>query len=411
MSSHLIDSHGRLQLPAPLARGFAGRRLQPVSATDRHLLLGIDDGQGAPALAGSLGDVSMADLLSFLNMFRKTGVLTIRLAGGDKNLYFHNGEIVFATSTFPEEDLGEVLCNFGKISRELLVKARQFGAAGRSVSLGRQLVERGTISAKDLWLATRQQVELIVYQLFNVQEGAFAFSARPLAEEEIVRLSMNTQNLIMEGVQRVDEQELFLRRIGSLDLRIVPEDVVPVELSGAEQELVAIVAAQQCDVRALLRLSGLGEFATLQMVYQLLEKRAIHLEEVPEVAMSGELGEMLTVCNAALMAIHRRVAAVNPGFVEEVRLFLRDLPQPFSYVLRDVRLRQDGSVDGGRILANLAGLEGADKLKLLADALNELIFMGCMAARRDLREGEAAELVARVQEVSGRIKNLVGRIG
>ena len=135
----------------------------------------------------------------------------------------------------------------------------------------------------------------------------------------------------------------------------------------------------------------------------------IRLEEPVTEEVAGDLGEMLAICNAALVALYRRVSAVSPGFGEELQLFLRDLPQPFSYVFREVCLRQDGSVDGSRILANLAGLEEGDKLKLLADALNELIFMACMAARRDLKDAEAAALVRRVQDVSGRIKNLVGR--
>jgi Domain of unknown function (DUF4388) len=409
MTKYSIDNHGRLQLPAVVARKLAGRPLQPVSVGDRHLLLGVHDGKGELALAGALGDISVADLLSFLNMFRKTGVLRFHLVGGSKELYFHNGEVVFATSTFPEEELGEVLCDHGQLDREVLQKIRQSPAAAKG-ALGRLLVEKGAVSAKDLWLATRQQVEGIVFHLFHAHAGSFAFVPRPLTEDEVLRLSMGTQNLIMEGLQRVDERDLFLRRIGSLDLRVVPENPAPAELGPAERRLFETVAAQPYDVRGLVRSSGLGEFATLRLVYQLLEKRAIRLEDAPATEVTGALGEMLAICNAALVALYRRLAPVTSGLHEELRLFLRDLPQPFSFVLRDVGLRQDGSVDGGRILANLAGLDEGDQLRLLADALNELIFHGCMAARRDLREADAAELVRRVQEVGGRIKNLVGRM-
>jgi len=409
MNKYAIDSHGRLQLAGPLVRGFAGRPLASVSFSDRHLLLGVNDGRGELVLAGALGELTVADLLSFLNMFRRTGILRFRLAGGSKDLYFHNGEIVFATSTFPDEEIGAVLCDLGKLSREVLDKSRQFAAVGRG-GLGPMLVDKGAVSAKDLWLATRQQVETIVYHLFSAPEGSFAFFAGPLAEDEILRLSMSTQNLIMEGLRRVDERELFLRRIGSLDLQVLPAAADPSALSPAEQRLLELAAAQPGEVRDLVRRSGLGEFAALRLVYQLLEQGAIRLEETPPAELTGELGEMLTICNAALVALQRRVAPVNPGFLDELRLFLRDLPQPFSFVLRDVALRQDGSLDGSRILANLEGLEAGDRLRLLADALNELIYMGCMAARRDLREDDALELARRVQEVGGRIKNLVGRM-
>ncbi len=311
MTKYSIDNHGRLQLPAAVARKLAGRPLQPVSVGDRHLLLGVHDGKGELALAGALGDISVADLLSFLNMFRKTGVLRFHLVGGSKELYFHNGEVVFATSTFPEEELGEVLCDHGQLDREVLQKIRQSPAAAKG-ALGRLLVEKGAVSAKDLWLATRQQVEGIVFHLFHAHAGSFAFVPRPLTEDEVLRLSMGTQNLIMEGLQRVDERDLFLRRIGSLDLRVVPENPAPAELGPAERRLFEMVAAQPYDVRGLVRSSGLGEFATLRLVYQLLEKRAIRLEDAPATEVTGALGEMLAICNAALVALYRRSGAGQP---------------------------------------------------------------------------------------------------
>ncbi|MEJ2200223.1 MAG: hypothetical protein P8X63_04305 [Desulfuromonadaceae bacterium] len=70
-------------------------------------------------------------------------------------------------------------------------------------------------------------------------------------------------------------------------------------------------------------------------------------------------------------------------------------------------MRADGSVDGGRLLSNLAGLEEGDKQRLLAEALTELIYMECSIARRDLPAGESRELLQRVQDVTRRVKSLL----
>jgi hypothetical protein len=78
---------------------------------------------------------------------------------------------------------------------------------------------------------------------------------------------------------------------------------------------------------------------------------------------------------------------------------MRDLPQPFSYVFRQTTLKDDGSVDGGRVLANLSGLEEGDKLRLLSDSLSELIYMECIAARRELGATDSADLIKRVQDL------------
>ena len=406
MGNLTIDSGGRLSVPQPAARDIGSKPLDLVSSSPQHLLLRAAGGEGEVILAGTLGELSVPDLLSFFNMFRKTGILRFGLSGGAKDLYFQQGEIVFAASTFPEEDLGEILCEVGKIDPARLQKVRQ--AAASRATLGKLLVDKGLVTPKDLWFATRYQVETIVYHLFTFHQGQFSFLAKPLEKEEIVRLSMSTQNLIMEGLQRVDERALFMRTVGSLDAVPVATGAAA-ELDAAEERLVAMVRDGKLMVREVLRRSGLGEFAGLKLLHQLVGKRVVRMEDAPVVRLEGVIGEILTIFNGALVVIYRRVAEKNPHFDQEIRRFLRDLPQPFSYVFRDVHLLDDGSLDGGRILANLSGLEERDQKRLLADGLSEVVYMECVAARRDLGEAAGAELIQRVQEISRRIKTLIGR--
>jgi hypothetical protein len=340
-------------------------------------------------------------------MFRKTGILRFTLEGGGKDLYFQQGEVVSATSSFAEEDLGEIVYGLGKVDRNTLQKARQFVSPRNS--LGKVLVEKGFVSSKDLWQAIRGQVETIVYHLFSFHQGGYAFIVKALEDEEIVRLSMSTQNLIMEGLRRVDERALFMRRIGSLDAVPVLARQEAEGLTGTQKRLMQLVEAEVGDVREVLRRSGVGEFDALRLLYQLVEKGVLRIEEAPPLAVDGELGEILTIYNGALTALYRAIAAKTPDFDQEIRLFLRDLPQPFSYVFRDASIEEDGSISGGKILANLAGLEEGDKKKLLADALSELIYMECIVARQELGAAASAELIRRVQKISSRVKDLVGR--
>ncbi len=407
MDRLVIDSSGRLKVPGTAAREIGGSSLELVSASSRHLFYAVPGRGGEVLLAGVLGDLTVADLLSFCNMFRKTGVLSFELSGGRKDLYFNQGEIVFASSTFPEEDLGEILFELGKVDRESLERVRQF-ASGRS-SVGRILVEKQAVTAKDLWLAARTQVESVVYHLFGFHRGSFSFQLRSLEPEEVVRLSMSTQNLIMEGLRRIDERELFLRRIPSLEARPLPTGKDGAGLSGGEKKMMDIILAGQRDVRQALRECGAGEFDGLRLLYQLVEKGLVRIEEASAEPVDGPLGEMLSVGNGALSLLSRQVEEANPAFPQEVRRFLRNLPQPYSFLFRDVGLREDGTLDGGRILSNLEGLEEGDKERLLAEGLNELIYMECLAARRELGAAGSKELVQRAQEVGGRLVQRTGR--
>jgi hypothetical protein len=200
-----------------------------------------------------------------------------------------------------------------------------------------------------------------------------------------------------------------MTKIKSLDSVPMATGKVPNDLDSTSQKMLALVQAGVSDARELLRRSGAGDFDALRLLSQLVERGAVSMEEAPRVAVEGDLGEIVTIFNGVLTAMCRVVSAKNPQFRDEVSRFLRDLPQPFSYVFRQASLREDGSVDGGRVLANLAGLEEGDKMRLLTDALSELVYMECIAARRELGAADSAELIKRVQEVSQRVQTLIGR--
>jgi hypothetical protein len=340
-------------------------------------------------------------------MFRKSGLLYFSLTGGDKGLYFQNGEIVHAVTTFAEEEIGEILYGLGKFDRDVLRWAKQHAANG--AFLGDILVEQGVISSQDLWMATRNQVETIVYNIFSFHQGQFLFLEEPANQERVVRLSMNTQNLIMEGLRRIDERAVYMQKIKSLDAVPTATGMTPNDLDSTSQKMLSRVQAGVADVNELLRRSGAGEFDGLRLLSQLVDRGVVIIEEAPTVAVEGNFREVITIFNGVLVAIYKVVSRKTPHFLLELNRFLLDLPQPFSYVFRQVTISEDGSVDGGRILMNLAGLEEGDKLRLLTDALSELVYMECIAARRELGAADSSDLIKRVQDVSQRVQALVGR--
>lgn len=399
-----LDGNNRFTLPHRVAKELGVSQLGLDSWSDRHLLLTVPAADGKPILAGTLGELTVGDLLSFFNMFRKTGVLCFNFPGGKKEIFFQLGEIVFATSTFSEDDLGEILYSLGHVGRETLENARNF-SKGKAF-LGKLLVDRGTISAKDLWQVTRYQVENILYSLFQSSLGGFCFFCRALPEDEIVRLSMSTQNLIMEGLRRVDERALFMRTLKSLDAAtcFVAEKA---PLGEAEKRLLTIIREEGGQVRQVVRKCGSGEFEGLQLLYQLVQKGAVEVEQPLPKKPQGELADLMTVFNEALALLFRRIVAVNPRFHDEVTLFLHGIPQPYSYVFRGAEFFEDGTLNGGVILANLEGLEEGNKAKLLADACAELICMESSAALRDLGAVESSELAERVQQTTQLAKRMI----
>jgi len=403
----ILDGSGRLKVPGYAVRQIGSQPLELTSYSPRHLLLTVPGEDEVVVLSGAIGQITVADLLSFCNMFRKSGVLSVITDSGRRDLFFQNGEVVFAASTCDRETLEDILLELGKIDSKTLEQARELSNGKRPV--GKVLVERKAVTAKDLWLATRHQVEAIVYGLIAVTRGNFHFSPELPERDGIVKLSMSTQNLIMEGLRRVDERELFLRRVPSFEAHAFPTGRGADELTGGEKQMMDLILDGKRVVRELIRSSGVGEFDGLRLLYQLCEKGMIQVEETPDVEIDGALGEILAIGNRTLAVLFKAISAAQPDFLQEVTRFLRNLPQPYSYLFGDTEVRSNGTLDGGRILANLEGLEEGDKEKLLAEGLRELIYMECQTARRELGSEGAAELVKAGQDVSEKLLASAGR--
>ena len=404
-----LDGAGRIALPAAIANGLNSRELTLTSRSQRHLLLTTEGGGvGQIALAGAIGELQVVEVLSIINMFRKSGLLHFNLEGGSKDLHFAEGELVSATSTFPEEELGEFLLIAGKIDRDTLIKARQ--AAGNDPqALRAQLLQGGRITEQDLQDANSAQIEAIVYHLIPCQQGDFIFVQRRSATAA-TPLALRTQNLIMEGLRRSDEQQLFMRTLRSHDTMPVATGSSVAELPAAEERLLALASSGRLTVRELIARSGLGEFRTLSLLHRLTGQQLLTipaLETPPEIP--AELAEILKIANGVLAALYQKINEKNHDFGREMRRFLRDLPQPFATVLRHVAITSNGTIDGSRITANLANYPVDEQRALLAETLSELVFMACMAARRDLDDSDSLRLVQQAQEIAIRINQIKER--
>ena len=141
----------------------------------------------------------------------------------------------------------------------------------------------------------------------------------------------------------------------------------------------------------------------------MLFRSVLRMEEAPGTAIEGDLGQILSVYNSLFQMIFIKMKDIRPTFVHDISAALKDLQPPFSFVLRDVELRPDGTLDGHSLVANLAGLDREDKKKLLVDSLSEVAYLETMMLRRELPAEQARPLIARVQENTARARVLAGR--
>src|SRR5512145_2327044 len=114
---------------------------------------------------GSLAERDFAELIHDLHRQRWTGVLTLTHMGIGKSVTVQEGRLVFASSSSPDDRLGELLLRRGRLT------LRQFVDAGKAVApgkrLGTVLVEQGVLPPKDLVKSVVEHTQEIIYGLFQ----------------------------------------------------------------------------------------------------------------------------------------------------------------------------------------------------------------------------------------------------
>jgi hypothetical protein len=162
---------------------------------------------------GSLADHDVPDLVQYVHERGWTGVLTLTSMGVGKRVHVHDGQLVFASSTHPDERLGELLLRRGKIT------LREFTEAAADIKPGKRLgailVERGLLSPKGLIKAVMDQTQEIIYGAFLWTEGRYRLE-KDVAASEAITLKISTPEMILEGIRRIESWGRIDRGVGGL---------------------------------------------------------------------------------------------------------------------------------------------------------------------------------------------------
>jgi hypothetical protein len=411
-----IDPHGRVAPQTEETRRVLADRAGQFSLlpSTYDLLIAArtpSTGGAAPGprclLAGDLSGFPIPDLIGLVHQSRVSGMLTVRSGRISRFVTFKDGEVRSASSEAPGERIGEVALRLGHINRDQLEEALAFDRP-----LGKALVERGLLSANDLWKCFHEQVTTIFHAILMSPDGVFWLTDSVDPERPGIPLSMSTQSLLMDGIRRIDEMSLFRDKIpGSLAYLRRRTPARPVTLQAAEQQLLDLVDGRR-NVSDVARESHLSEFDTTKILYHLAE--AGYVETAQEAAPEECQGdERLATIAGGMNAILRDVAlalashrSLEP-FLAEVRGFLGDPISRFAPVWTAVAPGPDGTLDQAILLNNLASLKGSALRKiepsgeagrLLFDALRELMFFYLSVAVDRLPRDDDDALSARVKQ-------------
>jgi len=156
------------------------------------------------SLSGNLKTMSFVDLLQFLSANQDTGTLQIRRHHILKMIFFENGKIISSSSSDPKDYLGHFLVSQGLINEEELRIAMEIQRTSKML-LGKILVTGGKVSEEEMQRLLKIKTEEVIYSIFLWDEGEFTFYHDEFINRLFVRIALEPQNLIFEGVLRRDE--------------------------------------------------------------------------------------------------------------------------------------------------------------------------------------------------------------
>jgi hypothetical protein len=345
-------------------------RRRPDAATalpwDRDLVL-VADVRSFP----------IADLLGLVHAAGKSGFLFFQGGEHEKSVYLHRGEVVFAASNQSVDRLGECLLRTGAIRIEQLREARRIYAPPGL--FGRVLVERGMLTPRDLWNGVKAQVEEIVRSLFVYDAGSLLFFEGEVRPDNVVRLSLPTRRLVVEGLRRRDELLRFLAHLESprVALEAVPEAAG--DLSGTERAIHAALA-DDLGFRDLCLRVGLDPLSGARLLHHLQLVGALRVVE-REAAAGGEAcGDAEAVRTIARAHVELLAELAAPIVAVEGGEALRDRLQRvadeagrrFPELLGGLAVGRAGTLDPGEIAERALRFPG-DREREIRRALGELV--------------------------------------
>ena len=335
------------------------------------------------SIHGSLSETTVPDLFRSIVRSGETATVSLDAAGRNDTIYFHEGRIVFASSTDPDMGLAETLLRMGELNIQQYNHAMERLLVARRV--GGLLVELGYLKSEDLQRAAERQANAIVLDAMSYRSGSYTVDFAAEFPEGIITLPLSTERLILDGVRHIEYWSLILRGVGRLDrvLEQVPgadTRTFQLELNDDENHVLSLLSDPQ-NVEELCARAYLSNFQTFRTIRGLLavnliqdaqidavdEKRAIVESEYELEAIVERYNN---VYQDIFGVVFQKIGDHIYDFMDRVLLHMS--PETLPY-LSGMNFVNEGRVDFDQLLNNLYASGSRDHGGVVQNICNELL--------------------------------------
>jgi hypothetical protein len=400
-----VDGTGTVH---PLGRA-ASQQLRPRAGewrlirSPKELIIArsMSGGDAVLKLAGEIRTPgALSDIVALAAQSQWTGELVLLAELGTRSFYFDRGTIIHASTTVPEERIGETLYRFGDISREQLETIIKVSTE-KGKRVGETAIDLGIILADRLYAMMARQVEEVFYAAVHVSEGSFFFFDRFEEKNIIRRHNLNAGGLLIEAARRMDEMRFFREKI--------PNDgYIPVVVPGKKPPDDLVEMFSKIDgarsIAEIGRSMGQLEFEVTRGAFQLVSSGCVFV-----VAPRPHGPEaIIETFNPALVAIHDCCDKAGTG--GELRDGLSRFATGggiYDPLFMGAGPAYDGTLKPNRIANNIAALAGEEPDGWLVGLMNDYVGFALFHAESLLPRDQQSSLMTEVMEILKPVRPLL----
>jgi hypothetical protein len=245
--------------------------------------------------AGSLYQTDLAqtplpELLVKIHRHRAPGVVECRRGDLIKRIYLDRGEIIFATTNQITESLGDKLLREGKLTRDQYDESVQrLRVTGKRH--GVTLMEMKLLDADQLATGVREQIQEIVWSIFEWADGTVSFTPGREKHLEFVKIELAVPEAIMQGVRRIPDAKPLIARLGGKTTVLIRSDEPALTLTPEETALLNHVDGRKT-LYDLVMVPPLSPPENARILYGLFALQVIGIKQPVKVQVKTSGGTM-----------------------------------------------------------------------------------------------------------------------
>jgi hypothetical protein len=230
---------------------------------------------------GELSETPLPKMLATVHRYGVPGVMTITNGEENKRVFFVDGDVIFASSSDRGESLGEHLLSQNRISKaQYRVSCDELKRSPHKRH-GTVMVEMGFLKPEQLGVAVREQVQNILWSLFNWEHGEVVFNVGRFKDDEVYKIRIPTPRAILSGCKRIQDGRRATGRLGGRNViyRTTPrpDHLASLRLEAQEQQLLGMVDGERTVVE-LCENGPLRPGLNARVLYAFVELQLIEAE-------------------------------------------------------------------------------------------------------------------------------------